>query len=243
MYTPLPYQDHVLYGEYCITYQVVFSERKTLGIQVHPDSQVEIRAPHSTSRDIIKERVKNRSSWILKQLRFFESVPDPLTPKEYVGGETHYYLGRQYRLKIRPIHEKKEACVKLIGRYLNVYTKQPDDQSVTEKLLQAWFREKALLRLEERFNTGWLRMRKYGLSKPELQIRAMKNRWGSYTASGRVLLNTELIHVPTACIDYVVIHELCHIKHPHHGTSFYAFLSRVMPEWRQLKERLGKVRL
>jgi predicted metal-dependent hydrolase len=84
-------------------------------------------------------------------------------------------------------------------------------------------------------------MRRYGVGEPEMRVRTMKRRWGSCTPSRRILLNRWLVLAPTYCVDYVVIHELCHVVHPHHGRDFYRLLDRVLPDWRRRKERLSRV--
>lgn len=231
----------VAYGRHRIVYEVKFSKRKTLGIHVHPDQRVEVHAPEGTTSEAVRAKVQQRSRWILKQQRFFETFAQVSPPKEYVGGETHRYLGRQYRLKIFPLADGQREGVKLIGRYFRVYTSEPENPDRTRRLLEQWFRAKAKQRLTERFEEGCRVMRRYGIERPELVIRSMKTRWGSYTPSSRVLLNSRLIHAPAACIDYVVIHELCHLKHPHHGRAFYDLLDLVLPDWRRLKDRLEQM--
>ncbi|MEL6611219.1 MAG: SprT family zinc-dependent metalloprotease, partial [Bacteroidota bacterium] len=182
--------------------------------------------------------------WVAKhQRRFAEFVRDR-PQKAYVNGETHRYLGRQYRLKVLPLEgigQQRQQRVRLVGRYFEIHTTKPDKPTHTRALLARWFRTKAEVRLRERFVLGCERMAKYGVEPPPLQVRRMERRWGSCTASGRVLLNPRLIHTPTACIDYVVLHELCHFRHPHHGPAFYALLERVMPDWKGRKERLERI--
>jgi predicted metal-dependent hydrolase len=83
-------------------------------------------------------------------------------------------------------------------------------------------------------------MAKYGVERPPLMVRRMEQRWGSCTPSGRALLNPHLILASTACIDYVVVHELCHLQHPHHGRDFYELLGRMMPNWKDRKAKLDQ---
>lgn len=236
-----PYQDEVTYGARTVCFRVVPTDRTTLGIRVHPDGRVEVRAPLEVDADEIRERVHRRARWITKQQRHFESFVRPLPEKEYVAGETHRYLGGQYRLKIHSVGPGDDEAVKLIGRYFEVYTTRLDDPAHTHRLLDRWYAEKAQHHLRHCFEEGVSQMRSYGVDNPKLVVRVMKQRWGSCTASRRITLNRWLVLAPTYCIDYVVIHELCHLVHPHHGRAFYRLLDRVLPDWRRRKERLRKV--
>ena len=115
-----------------------------------------------------------------------------------------------------------------------------DHAEVPRRALIEWRAEGEML-LRERFERGCGLMARYGVGPPPLQVRRMERRWGSCTPSGRVLLNPRLVLAPTACIDYVVVHELCHLQHPHHGRDFYDLLGRVMPDWEDRKARLDLV--
>ncbi|NBC18316.1 MAG: DUF45 domain-containing protein, partial [Bacteroidetes bacterium] len=153
---------------------------------------------------------------------------------------THRYLGGQYRIKINPVEEGEEA-VKLIGRFFEVYTAHPDMPEHTRQLMDQWYAEKARKHLRRRFERGVSEMRRYGVEDPDLVVRTMQRRWGSCTPSGRIMLNRWLVLAPTYCIDYVVIHELCHLVHPYHGRAFYRLLEQVLPDWRRRKGHLKKV--
>lgn len=238
---PVPgvsYRDTVTYGTREIAFHVTRADRKTLGLEVHPSGAVEVRAPLKAPQAEVRARVLRRARWIARQQRHFAEIVRDLPPKEYVNGETHRYLGRQYRLKVIPLEGEGEERVRLSGRYFEIHTRRPDDASRTQALLDGWYREKAAVRLRERFVHGCDAMARYGVEPPPLAIRRMKRRWGSCTAAGRVLLHPDLVRAPTACIDYVVLHELCHLVHPHHGRTFYALLGRVLPDWRERKGRL-----
>jgi len=241
----LDYRDSVDYGTRTIDFDVVRSDRTTLGLHVHPDGSVEIRAPEDASRDAIRAKVCKRARWIAKQQRDFASFVRPERPeKEYLAGETHRYLGKQYRIRLHALDREPDRTtegVELIGQFYRVYTRRPDDPAHTKDLLTSWFRTRAESVLPERFDAGCDRMQPYGIERPEMEVRAMEKRWGSCTPSRRVLLNPELIHAAPYSIDYVIVHELCHLKHPYHSDAFYDLLERVLPDWQRRKERLEKV--
>ena len=234
------YADRVGYGARTIDFDVVRVDRKTLGIIVHPSGRIEVRAPFDAASNDVRDRVQRRARWILRHQRRFTELVQAEVPKEYVSGETHRYLGRQYRLKVMPNGLAAEG-VRLVGRHFEVYSPEPTNPGRTRRLLERWYRRKAEHHLRGRFERGCGMMARYGVAPPPLQIRRMERRWGSYTPSGRILLNPHLVLAPTACIDYVVVHELCHLRHPHHGREFYDLLDRVMPDWEERKARLELV--
>ncbi|MCB0035770.1 MAG: M48 family metallopeptidase, partial [Anaerolineales bacterium] len=229
----------VQYGTTTIEYDLSYAERKTMAIEVHPDLQISVIAPAGTSTAEVDKRVVKRAPWILKQLREFEGYLPHRRPRQYVSGETHRYLGRQYRLKVVTEFEGPEQ-VKLIRGRLLVYTADRMDSGRIKQLVDDWYRRHAKRVFAERLEACFPRVKKLGVDYPELQVRRMKTRWGSCTAEGKILLNLDLIQVPKKYIDYVIVHELCHLKEHHHGTEFYALLDKVLPDWRERRERLNE---
>jgi hypothetical protein len=241
----LDYRDRVEYGTRTIDFDVVRSDRSTLGLHVHPDGSVVIRAPMDADREAIRAKVRKRARWIAQQQRDFASFVRPPRPeKEYLAGETHRYLGKQYRIRLHPLAREPDRSnegVELRGQFYRIYTHRPNDPAHTKAMLTHWFRDRAETVLPERFKDACRDMQPYGIAAPEMEVRSMKKRWGSCTPSRRVLLNPELIHAAPYGIDYVIVHELCHLKHPYHSDAFYDLLERVLPDWKQRKERLKKL--
>lgn len=228
----------VAFGRATIRFQWRYARRKTLAITVNPDLSVTVTAPADTELEQIKAKVRNRATWILKQQQFFRSFLPTTPPRRYVSGETHYYLGRQYRLKV--IESRNEA-VKLRGGYLEIYVAQKDDRRRVERLLNDWYLRHAQTRFMRSLEACWEKVKRHEIVFPQLRIRRMKKRWGGCSRQGIIYLNPELIKAPSYCIDYVVTHELCHLKHPNHSKSFYELLSRTMPDWQSRKAKLEKM--
>lgn len=226
----------VNYGEKEIEFQIKYKKRKSIKISVNPDLAVEVLAPLETKDEKIKEIVLKRASWILKQKKYFEKFLPRLTPRYYVSGETHRYLGRQYRLKVIAA-EKND--VKLKGRYIYIYTLYKHNREYNKELLYKWYREHAEKKFEQFFETCYEKVRKYGVEKPTWSIRKMKVRWGSYhQKQNHILLNIELVKAPSYGIEYVIMHELCHVKYPNHSKEFYRFMDVIMPDWQKRKKIL-----
>lgn len=228
----------VTYGSAVIEYGLDFSVRRSLAISVLPDGAVAVTAPADADPHEVDERVKRRARWILRQQRRFAEFRPRTPARRFVGGETHRYLGRQYRLKIEPADRDHVA---LRSGRLVVATRFPEDTAWTRTLVRRWMRERAHRVLRERFNVaaGTLAAA-LGIKTPPLRICPMQKRWGSHTPSGLVLLNDALIAARRDCIDYVVVHELCHVVEPNHSPSFLRLLCRFMPDWERRKELLER---
>lgn len=231
-------EDKIIYGKSTIEYSYSYAERKTLGIKVYPDKSVHVIAPLGTSLERISEKVRSKAAWILRQQDFFLAFHPITPPRQFVSGETHLFLGKQYRLKL--IVAEKES-VKLHGGNITVYVKDKNNKSRIEKLLKTWFKSKADLHFNKLFQELAPLAKSFYKDTPTLKYKWMDKRWGSCSPKGEVLLNTELIKAPKKCIEYVIIHELCHLSHLNHSAAFYELLDKLSPDWRKTKDELEKL--
>ncbi|CAN5452606.1 SprT family zinc-dependent metalloprotease [soil metagenome] len=232
----------VEYGTTTIQFNLTYSNRRTLEIAVYPDQTVWVTAPESSEIEKVFNKVRKRGRWIVKQLRYFNRFDTLDEHEEYVSGETHRYLGRQYRLKVMQVERGESESVKLKKGYFHIWSNQKGSRVYVKAQLADWYRQKAERKFMERLDVCLQAVQKYDVSRPELQLYSMEKRWGSYTPSGKVLLNPELIKHPVYCIDYVIIHELCHTKHPNHDKEFYRLLNQVLPDWQKRKHKLERFR-
>jgi len=223
------------YGNSIIKFDLQFVNRKTLGIQVHPNSKVYVIAPIDTPLEKIKEKVKSKAVWILKQQQFFLSF-QPITPsRKYVNGETHLYLGRQYRLKIIP--STKETVVLKRG-FIEVYTKLKSDKTKIKDQLNSWYSNKANFHFLNLYKKLLPITKTFYQQQVSLKHIWLKNKWGNCSSKGVITLNTELIKAPKKCIEYVIIHEFCHLAYLNHSKAFYNLLEENLPDWRKTKNYL-----
>jgi len=226
----------VQYGDTTIHYNLTYAQRKTLAITVHPDLRITVKAPEGTDLADIEAKVRKRAAWILQQQRDLERYLPHLPPRQYVSGETHRYLGRQYRLKV--IEDGAES-VKHGRSYIYVHVQDRVDTERIKGLLDDWYRAHAKQVFAERLAACYPKVEHLSIAYPDLAIRIMKSRWGSSSPSGKIALNIKLIQVPKAYIDYVIFHELCHLKEPNHSQRYYELLDRVLPDWRDRREKLN----
>jgi len=229
----------LMVGSQAIDYVITRRERKTLEIAVEPDASVSVAAPLDASVDAIEIRLRRRAAWIMRQQRYFSQFLPRTPERQFISGETHLYLGRQYRLKVVP---HVQSGVKLTRGFIVVQTHRPDNTEVTRELVDAWYRERAHVKFAERTEHNLGRFPDPESFRPRgLIVRQMKQRWGSMSPAWRLLLNRRLIEAPVDAIDYVITHELCHIAEPNHGAAFYELLDRVLPDWQLRKQRLERV--
>ncbi len=231
-------EHKVKYGRTTIVFDLQRTNRKTLAIEVHPDLTVNVVAPMHASIEIIEEKVVKRGSWIVKQWQYFESFL-PRTPiREYVSGETHLFLGRRYILKVR---KGDENDVKLKGSELIIVIRKNAINTTARHMLARWYKSRSENLFAKHLQDNFKSFKDYSFQQPCLEIKRMKKRWGSLTPTKKLLLNPELIKTPLKCIDYVIIHELCHLVHPNHGKEFYKLQEKMMPDWKRWKDKLESI--
>ncbi|VAX07873.1 Putative predicted metal-dependent hydrolase [hydrothermal vent metagenome] len=225
------------YGDNKITYQVFFipKQKATIIIDVLPNGSVQVKAPEATTLKDIKLAVHKRTRWIHNHITKIKHQLAHVLPRQYVSGESHYYLGRRYILKVILVKNKKPQ-VKLLRGQLQVHTQSRKIESIKE-LLHIWYVDHAEKVFERRLKSiilqiPWLKQ------IPPWKIRAMKKQWGNCSPQGILSLNPYLVKAPRECVDYVILHELCHLKEHNHSKKFYSLLGRFMPEWKSVKVKL-----
>jgi predicted metal-dependent hydrolase len=226
------------FGEQPLNLLIVYGGHDNFRITVHPDLRVVVDAPFGKASDEIQARIKAKAAWIFRQLSYFEQYLPRSPDRRFISGETFRYLGRQYRLKVRLAHRNE---VKLTGRFLFVSSPAPHRREAVKALVEEWYSKKAATTYENRLREFIEKNDHFGIRPPRIRVRKMKGRWGSCNGSNAILLNRELVKAPSYCIDYVIAHELCHLRHRDHGPKFQRLLSRMMPDWRDRKERLERL--
>jgi predicted metal-dependent hydrolase len=214
---------------------VVFSDRKSLGITVTPNLDVLVKAPVEIALEKINEKIRKKAPWILKQQSFFLAFHPKTPTRKYISGETHLYLGRQYRLKIE--HGNLES-VKLKGKFIEVAT---IDKSRVKQLVDDWYLHNAKVKFHKFAQPHIEKFKSYKVEPNSIVLREMPTRWGSCTPRGKIILNPELIKAPKGCIEYVIIHELCHLVHHDHTQKFIDLQTKEMPDWEKWKDKLEKL--
>lgn len=204
-------------------------------IKVHPDCSVVIAAPEKASDAAVLNAAKKRQRWIFQKIREFREQESHVVPRSYNSGESHLYLGKHYQLKVL-VSGKRPPGVKFTRGKLETTVARKNAESV-RSALKEWYRDRAKQVFDTRLD-ALLEQALWVPEKPSLNVRVMSSQWGSCSPNGKILLNLNLIKAPRDCIDYVILHELCHIAEHNHSDKFYRLMKQVMPTWESTKFRL-----
>lgn len=228
------------YGQERFEYEVFFDKnrRGKIAIHIHPDATVQVDAPAGEASAKIHAAVLKRARWITRHVNAARTLRKDVLPRSYVSGESLFYLGRRYQLKV---HGQNGAALGVKFYRGAIHVIAPDkDKAAVKRQLRSWYRDRAANvfagRIEELASRlVWLE------DTPPWRMVAMKKQWGSCSPKGAILLNPYLIKAPRECIDYVILHELCHLKEHNHSSRYYRLLSQLMPNWQPVKARLDRM--
>lgn len=214
---------------------VVRKDIKNLHLSVYPpEGSVKVSAPVRIDDDAVRLAVIEKLGWIRRQQREL-TEQERQTPREYVSGETHYFLGRPYRLRVTESDRPAGAMIKN-KEWLELNVRPGTGLEKRAEVLTEWYREQLHRRLAP-LVADW--QQKIGVPDFEWTVRRMKTKWGSCTPGRRILFNLELAKKPLECIEYLVVHELVHLIEPKHGNEFKALMNRYLPNWRHLRSVLN----
>ena len=220
-----------------IEFKVIYSRRRTIGISVLPDSSVIVRVPFLTSLKTINRIVTDKYSWVLKHRDNYRKLDNSSRNKSYTSGEMHLFRGSESRLKIE---KSAKPYVIFTDSTIELGTEKPDDPKTIRRLLYKGYKEEAVAHFPKLMRKVLSEHENQMFKPAGLIIRTMKRRWGSCSNKGIVTLSTELIKLSDLYIEYVIIHELCHLKHHNHGPNFYKLLTEIYPEWKSVRKELKK---
>ena len=213
---------------------------KNLNLRIRMDGRVFVSASHTVSCAEIDRFVRSRSKYVFAALQKFKNVVrfNP-QPKKFVSGEAFYILGRSLRLKVSRAEKDSIASDEA---YIYLAVRNPTDCDVKGRIVRRFMEQRRKVVFGEVMDELYPLVGKYGVRRPVLRMRALKSRWGScLVRKGVVTLNRRLLAAPRCCIEYVILHELCHFIHPNHSGQFYALLSALMPDWKERKKLLNRV--
>lgn len=232
-------QQSIRYGSEEIYYQVNFSARKStkIAIHIHPDGIVQVDAPEGAELPQIKQAVLKRARWLVQNLTRIRDTQAEILPRHYISGESHFYLGKRYPLKVLELTNSHRPTVKLLRGQLQVRTADRSSEKIS-LLLKDWYSSHAHQVFHRRLRTLAPSVLWLNDSLPTIKLLTMKKQWGSCSPQGHIILNPHLVKAPRECVDYVIIHELCHLKEHNHSPEFYRLLSLQMPDWKLIKAKL-----
>lgn len=230
-------KDHQTHRIEDIEFKVVYSGRRSIGISVLPDSSVIVRVPYLTSLKTITRIVTDKYCWVIKHRDNYRKLDNSSLNRSYTTGELHLFRGNR---SIIQIEKSVMPYVRFNDNTIELGTSKTDDEAAIKRLLYKGYKDEALILFPELLQKV-VREHQNQMFKPAgLIIRTMKRRWGSCSNKGLITLSTELIKLSDLYIEYVIAHELCHLKHHNHGAQYYKLLSEVFPEWKNVRKELRK---
>ena len=223
-----------------ISIDVIRKDIKNMHLSVHPPTgRVRISAPLNISEDAIRLFAVKKISWINKhKSNFLEQ--ERQTQRDYVNGESHYFLGKRYLLDV--IYQEGKVYISINPpTTLRLFTSQNSSREDRERVMTAWYRKE----LKERIPTlieEWEEV--VGVKIDDWRVRKMKTKWGSCNEEAkRIWLNLELIKKPIHCLEYIIVHEMVHLLVRHHDEEFISKMDEIMPKWRLFKDELNTLPL
>jgi predicted metal-dependent hydrolase len=241
--TELPVKS-IKVGEFEYQYSSFAQKRKTICLTVYPDKTILLKHPLGFGEEKIGQFLLHKALWLKKQFSYFDNLKiSRVLPNQqsYLSGASFRYLGQQYMIKIV---ESQKNDVSIAGEMLQIFTKDDvRDESQNQKILEKWLKKQTQEVLNDRYKAMCSKWLNIDQQIPELKIRILKRRWGSCMHKRKenrfiITLNSRLIHKNKECIDYVIVHELCHLEHFNHSRQFYNLMEQRVANWKELKHKL-----
>lgn len=229
----------VKFGDKIFPYSIERRDRTTVGISIEPDGTIVVKAPNNLDINKITQTVDRKRKWIAQKVSETQMVIDPI-PKnqEPISGEKIRYKNALYRLLIHRYNKKHSKLIR-VCRDIHIYIDQritaEESAIVIKNELIKWYRIRAESYLKKRIEYY---QRFFSIKPKDVKIRDLKLRWGSCTPDGNVIFNWKIVMAPLSAINYVIVHELCHLKEPNHSVEFWAMLQSVLPQYKKWKEWL-----
>ena len=226
-------------GETKIFYDLERKDVKNLNLRIRKNGSVYVSANYLVQDDVVDNFIERKANYILAAKKKFGELSElSLTPKKYISGESFLVLGKNLRLVVS---KGPKDTINSDGLFLYLTVKNTEDFPKKERIVKKYFDNYRKNYFGETISNIYPVFVKYGVQMPRLCIRNMETRWGSCSlVNGTITLNKHLLEAPPHCVEYVVMHEFCHFIYPNHSKQFYAFLTMLMPDWKERKQTLDK---
>lgn len=222
------------YGTRYIDFNVVFRDRKTMTIEVEPSGDVNVISPISANEEVILKKVKSKAKWIVQKQYEVKNININKIKRETVNGESYLYLGRTYSLQLVYDENVKDINVKLLrGKFIiTTYTNAEDKIKVA---LENWYRDKTLRKVNERVKY----YESYFKDKvTNIKVKEQKKRWASCTKNNELLFNWRCVMAPSNILDYIIVHEMCHMEYKSHSKEFWDNVCSIINDYDYRREWL-----
>jgi predicted metal-dependent hydrolase len=219
-----------------VNYTVIYSRRKTLCISIRHGEGVTVRAPSGISEKEIQRFINEKREWISRHLRAQE-LRIKTDKEKYCDGDHFMLGGKTYKIEVV---DSESWRINFNGEKVVIGSPEKSNARILNLILRDFFSRYAESVIKTAFSDILVRLNSHGLKPTGLKIRKMKSKWGSCSTKGSITLNSQLARLEPGFLEYVIIHELCHLRHHNHGKMFYAMLSGLFPEWKETRKELKK---
>ena len=214
-----------------ITYSLKKSNRKTASIYIERDGSVSVLVPKTLKKSDVEELIEKKRKWIYRNLAEWQDMNAARIRRQYVSGEGFLYLGRSYRLKL--VDDQPER-LSLKGGYFCLLSKDGKLQK-PDAAFKSFYKSKGQEKISDRVKFYSDRM---GVDPAGVRVLELKNRWASCTPEGRLNFHWKCMMAPPTIIDYIVVHELAHLRYLNHTKAFWNQVDKVLPDYRERKQWL-----
>lgn len=220
-----------------IEFDVIFSKRKTLGIEVRPPGLVKVKAPYGTSKESILAAMRGKGSWVVEKRKEMEILAENRVQSEgYTEGSEILFLGKGYKLNIQedPLYDIPR--VELKGETLNIYTAAVHEILI-KNAVEKWLNQMTKIHLENRIQHF---QQFFEVAPSRVIVKEQKRRWGSCNSKRELRFNKACIKVSERALDYLVVHEMSHLIHMDHSKHFWSQVEKVMPDYKTARAELKR---
>lgn len=225
---------HNFLGE-TISFNLVYKKRKTMGIYVDLYGNVEVRVPKDTTEKNVFQFLEDKWDWVLKNSNEMREKTGEQKSKSYEHGENFLYLGDAYPIHIFANIEIEQDYVEFSEDVLNIYVKQHEDERIKQALKRFYYQQCKSL-VEKRIQ---INQKNFKAKPRSIRISDNKSNWGTCDAKMQLTFNWKLAMAPLDVIDYVVVHEMCHMVHLNHDRSFWRLVGKILPNYEEMQNWLA----
>lgn len=215
-------------------YSVIRTERRTMAIRIDPQRGVVVRVPKKAKDREIQQLLEKKISWISKHLSLARQRASEIPRHNFMAGDIFLYRGEEYSLVFEVT---KKTHIEIAGHYIIVGLRQDITKDRIPEIIRRWYIAKAREFFNERVAVYSPNI---GIEPSRIFVRGQSKRWGSCSSRGNLNLNWKLVMAPPVILDYVVVHELCHLWHPNHGPEFWRLVGDIMPDYARHREWLKR---
>lgn len=212
-----------------IRFNIIYRKRKTMSLEIKRDGIINVIAPNGLDKTFIVDKVKNKSDWIIKKLDEIEVLNNNRYTRSYESGDIFLYLGNEYILEVLVDKTTIGTSVSLENNKLIVRSNS-NNKDVIQRALKNWYTDETLGIVKERINYY---NPFFEDTVTSIKIKDQKSRWASCTYKNEILFNLRCSMMPIQIIDYIVVHEMCHMEHRNHSKDFYLAVERILPDYKE----------